>query len=95
MQQVHQKWRTWIAEGLGQGWILDAASGLQAEGRVVNAKKFVTDGPFIEAKEVVGGFSVIQADTIEAAAEHAKGCPILLRGGSVEVRPIWVFNMEK
>jgi hypothetical protein len=47
------------------------------------------DGPFVESKEIVGGFSIIQADTIDAAAELAKSCPALLSGGHVEVRVLW------
>jgi hypothetical protein len=89
MQQQHQKWSVWMAEGLRQGWLLDAGNGLKTEGRVVNPKNVVTDGPFVESKEVVGGFTIVQAETLDAAAELAKGCPILLRGGSVEVRPFW------
>src|SRR5262249_30951515 len=81
MQQMLQKWQTWINEGIRQGWMLDAGDGLKREGRVVNAKKVVSDGPFIEVKEMVGGFSIIQADTLDDAADHAKGCPIFLRGG--------------
>ena len=95
MQQMLQKWQTWIADGLQMGWMLDAGDGLKREGRVVNAKKVVSDGPFIEVKEVVGGFSIVQADTLDAAAELAKGCPIFLRGGSVEVRPLRGLNMGK
>ena len=88
MQQMLQKWNTWIAEGLRQGWMLDAGDGLTKEGRVVNASKVVTDGPFMEAKEIVGGFSIVQADSLDAAAELARGCPGLLVGGRVEVRPL-------
>jgi hypothetical protein len=95
MQQMLQKWQIWITEGVGKGWMVDPGDGLKREGRVVNAKKVVSDGPFVESKEVVGGFSIIQADTLEAAAELAKGCPIFLRGGSVEVRPLQGFNMGK
>src|SRR5262249_34262315 len=95
MQQMLQKWQAWITEGLRQGWMLDAGDGLKREGRVVNAKKVVSDGPFIEIKEVVGGFSIVQADTLDAAAELAKGCPIFQRGGSVEVRPLQGYNMGK
>ena len=95
MQQMLQKWNAWITEGLRQGWMLDAGDGLKQEGRVVNARKVVTDGPFIEIKEVVGGFSIVQADTLDAAAEFAKGCPIFQRGGSVEVRPLQGFTMGK
>jgi hypothetical protein len=95
MQQMLQKWQAWITEGIRQGWMLDAGDGLKKEGRVVNGKKVVSDGPFIEVKEIVGGFSIVQADTLDAAAELAKGCPIFLRGGSVEVRPLQGFNMGK
>ena len=95
MQQMLQKWNAWLTAGLRQSWMLDAGDGLKKEGRVVNAGKVVTDGPFIEVKEVVGGFSIAQADTLEAAAELAKGCPIFQRGGSVEVRPLQGFTMGK
>ncbi len=95
MQQNIQRWQAWMSEGLQKGWLLDAGDGLHKEGRVVNAKKIVSDGPFIEAKEVVGGFSIVQADTLDAAAELAKGCPGLLRGASVEVRPLRGYNMGK
>ena len=95
MQKIHQKWQTWINEGFQKGWMLDAGNGLKTEGRVVNAKKVVTDGPFVEAKDVVGGFSIVQADNLDAAAEHAKGCPILQRGGTVEVRPFWDVSPGK
>ena len=95
MQQMLQKWTTWIAEGLRQGWMLDAGDALKQEGRVVNAKKVVTDGPFVEAKEIVGGFSIVQADSPDAAAELAKGCPVLLRGGTVEVRQMEGFSLTK
>jgi hypothetical protein len=95
MQQHMQKWQTWLGEGLRKGWLLDTGDGLTQDGRVVNAKKVVTDGPFVEAKEIVGGFSIVQADTIDAAAELAKGCPGLLIGGSVEVRALAGFTMNK
>jgi hypothetical protein len=94
MQQHMQKWHTWIAEGFQKGWMLNAGDGLKREGRVVNAKKVVTDGPFVEAKEVVGGFSIVRADSIDAAAELAKGCPGLMLGGTVEVRPLEGFKVN-
>jgi hypothetical protein len=87
-QQNMQKWTDWIALGFQKGWMVDAGDALTPEGRVVNAKKVVTDGPFVESKEILGGFSIVQADTIDEAAELAKGCPVLLTGGRVEVRPL-------
>jgi hypothetical protein len=88
MQASMQKWSDWIAEGYRKGWMENAGDALKSEGRVVNAKKGVTDGPFVESKEIVGGYSVVQAPSIDAAAELAKGCPALLTGGNVEVRPL-------
>ncbi len=95
MQQMMQKWEAWMGEGLQKGWIVDTGDALTQEGRVVTAKKVVTDGPFVESKEIVGGFSIIQADSVDAAAELAKGCPGLLAGGSVEVRALAGFSMKK
>jgi hypothetical protein len=95
MQQVLQKWTDWIGEGLQKGWMLDPGDALKAEGRVVNAKKVVTDGPFVETKDIVGGFSIVQADTLDGAAELAKGCPMLTTGGTVEVRPLEGFSVQK
>jgi hypothetical protein len=86
LQQNMQKWTSWIGEGFQKGWMVDAGDALTEEGRVVNAKKVVTDGPFVESKEIVGGYSVVKADSIDAAAELAKGCPVLITGGMVEVR---------
>jgi len=88
IQQNMQQWGDWIRGALKQGWMVDPGDALTPEGRVVNAKKVVTDGPFVESKECVGGYSVVKADTIDAAAELAKGCPALLTGGKVEVRPM-------
>jgi len=85
MQQSMQKWGKWIGDAMQKGWMLDPGDGLDGEGRVVKGK-VVTDGPFVEAKEMVGGFSIVQADSIDAAAEFAKGCPGLQNGGTVEVR---------
>jgi hypothetical protein len=94
MQQHMQKWHTWLKQGFEKGWLVNPGDGLKKEGRVVNSKKVVTDGPFVEAKEIVGGFTIVQANTLAAAAEIAKGCPCLLTGGKVEVRPLEGFVIE-
>jgi hypothetical protein len=52
----------------------------------------VTDGPFIESKEVLGGYSVIEADTVAEAVDLAKSWPGVDRGlFTIEVRPVVVF----
>jgi hypothetical protein len=88
MQKIMQKWHDWITEAVKKGWMVNPGDALTGEGRVVHANKLVTDGPFVESKEIVGGYSIVKAATIEAAAELAKGCPGLLSGGKVEVRAL-------
>ena len=48
----------------------------------------VTDGPYVEAKDLVAGFIVVEARDLAEAAALAAACPMLEGGGSVEVRPI-------
>ncbi len=95
MQQHMQKWHNWMNEGFQKGWMVNAGDGLKKEGRVVSSTKVVTDGPFVEAKEIVGGFTIVQAESIDAAAEIAKGCPCLLTGGKVEVRPLEGYTIAE
>ena len=94
MQQMLQRWSGWIGEGIQKGWMLDPGDALKREGKVLNANKVVMDGPFVEAKEIVGGFSIVEAASIDAAAELAKGCPCLLTGGKVEVRPLEGYTLK-
>jgi hypothetical protein len=56
-------------------------------------QKIVTDGPYAEAKDVVGGFSLIEANDLAHAVEISKGCPVFEAGGSVEVRAVMQMNM--
>ncbi len=88
MQQVMQKWMAWMKQLGEKGHLRDRGNALEAAGKVVSASgKTVTDGPYAE-KDVVGGYTLIEARDLAQAAELSKGCPILERGGSVEVRPI-------
>ena len=58
-------------------------------GKVVGGKKgAVIDGPYSETKDVIGGYSVIEARDLDDAASIAAGCPIIEAGGLVEVRPV-------
>lgn len=84
MQQAMARWGEWFQK-VGDA-IIDGGDGLLPIGKQVASDATVTDGPFIKAKELVGGYSIVQADTIDQACEIAKGCPVLATGGSVEVR---------
>jgi hypothetical protein len=94
MQVMMQKWHAWISEGFEKGWMVDAGDGLKKEGRVVGRQRVVTDGPFVESKEIVGGFSIVEADSLDDAAALAEGCPSLLVNGTVEVRPLAGFTVK-
>src|SRR5664279_6635590 len=60
-----------------------------ADARVVRHNKMVTNGPFGEIKETIGGFIMVKADSVDEAVEFAKGCPVLQgEGNTVEVRKI-------
>jgi hypothetical protein len=97
-QEILQKWGAWIGQAVQQGWMVDPGDALTHEGRVVNANKVVTDGPFVESKECIGGYSIVQADNIDAAAELASGCPGLLSASRaafrVEVRAFAGFASQ-
>ena len=93
-QQHLQKWVAWMKELGAKGHLKDPGHPLEGGGKVVTGnRKIVTDGPYAEAKDVVGGFTLIEARDLAEAAELSKGCPILEVGGSVEVRPIMQINM--
>ncbi len=93
MQQIMQTWMDWIQGGTEAGWMVDGGTGLKAEGQVVQPDLVVTDGPFAEAKELVGGFSIVQADDLAAATKLAKTSPMIAGGGSVEVREFMNYDI--
>jgi hypothetical protein len=87
-QTTMQKWDEWMKELSANGHIREAGRPLERTGKVVKGKlKIVKDGPYAEAKDLVGGYMVIDARDLTQAVEISKGCPILEGGGSVEVRP--------
>ena len=65
------------------------ALGPQASAKLVR-DGVVTDGPFLETKEALGGYYVVEADDLDAAVEIAKDVPA--RFGFAEVRPVMVFD---
>ncbi len=88
MQQQMQRWVTWLKDLGDKGFVKDPGQPLDRGGKVVSGKqKTVTDGPYAE-KDLVGGYTLIEAKDIDHAAELSLGCPIFLAGGSVEVRPV-------
>ena len=94
IQKTMEKWFGWFKELNANGHIKNPGHPLLPTGKVVVGKqKTVTDGPFAEAKDIISGFTIIEAKDLDQAAELAKGCPIFEVGGSVEVRPVQKLNM--
>ncbi|MCA9644203.1 MAG: transcription initiation protein [Polyangiaceae bacterium] len=83
-----QAFAAWMAELETKGHLVDPGQPLDRAGRVVKGKGLVTDGPFTELKDIVLGFSLIRAESLEQASELAASCPMLQGETSVEVRPI-------
>ncbi|WP_298145742.1 YciI family protein [Flavobacterium sp.] len=83
-----QYWMTWMQD-LGEKGILVGGENLERTGKQVSGKsKVVTDGPFIQDKEMINGYLIINAKDINEAIEIAKGCPIFKENGKVEVRQV-------
>ncbi len=87
--QAHmQKWMQWMGELKEEGKLIGAQP-LVNTGKVISGtKKLVTDGPYMEGKEIVGGYLACKAGSYEEAVAIANNCPILEHDGIVEVREI-------
>lgn len=81
-------WMDWIAGIAAQNKLIDSGRPLLPTGKVVKPNNVITNGPYTEIKETIGGYTLVKAGNYEAAIELAKGCPILEDGGNVEVREI-------
>ena len=85
MEKMYAKFNSWREEFADN--IVDMGGKL-GDGKVVTTEG-ATDGPFVEAKEVVGGFMIVSADSVEEAIKVATHCPgVLTPGASLEVREI-------
>jgi hypothetical protein len=87
---------SWAEELRKSGRAVQGEKLRAGEGRVLRGqggKMAVTDGPFAETKEQLGGFYLINATDLNEAIQVASRIPSS-RTGSIEVRPIWVFNAQ-
>mgnify|MGYP001796983532 CR=1 FL=1 len=89
-KQAHMEvWGEWMGGLKEKGQLLDGLP-LAEDGKVVHQKgELVTNGPFAEGAEMVGGYLIVSANTMDEAVEISKGCPIFdYEGSFVEVREI-------
>lgn len=92
IQASVKQWQDWIGGIAAQGKFV-STSQLGFESRIVKSGSVITDGPFAEVKEIVGGNLIVKAGSIDEAAEMAIGCPIFNYGGHVEVRDMMEINL--
>ena len=89
MQQVFEQWMAWFNRLTEQGKAV-GGNPLQPSGKVVSGKngRTVTDGPFAESKEAIGGYFLLKVKSADEAVAIARECPGLPFGVRVEVRPL-------
>ena len=92
IEEEVKAWQDWMG-GIGaQGKLKNPGEALGFEGKTMHSDGTITDGPYAELKEIVGGFIIVSAESIEEAMQLGRGCPALTSGGKVEVRDIMVFD---
>src|SRR5476651_1974314 len=88
MQSMIKPWQDWMGGLAAQNKLVSSGNRLASDGKVVSPGNVITNGPYVEIKEAIGGYIMIKADSLDEAAELSKGCPIFAANGNVEVRPI-------
>ncbi|WP_227625030.1 YciI family protein [Fimbriimonas ginsengisoli] len=88
MEETIKKYSAWAKRLREEGRLLDAEP-LDRAGRVlVGVDGVITDGPFMETKEMIGGYYIYNAADLEEAVAIGRDCPTLAYGGAIEIRPI-------
>ncbi len=92
VQKQMETWNKWGLKLRERGQLV-ATDRLADARKIVSGKTMVTDGPYAEGKEIVGGYMIIKANNLNEAAEISKDCPIFEHDGTVEVREIVKMEM--
>ena len=90
MQERMQRWRAWFAELEKDGHLVNIGHPLVPTGGAVvrDNKGSVSDGPYAETKDIVAGFSLIEAKDFDEAVKLTQNCPVYADAGIIEVRPV-------
>ncbi len=95
MQQLVQEHMNWVEKLTNEGTFL-GGDGLVPDGMTIQGKDvLVKDGPYAESKEIIGGYYLLQANSLEEVTEIAKECPCHHWGGVTEIRPIMDYESEQ
>lgn len=85
--QMMQRWMDWISGIAAEDKLVTRGNRLQNSGKIVK-NNVVTNGPYTDVKEAIGGYTIIKATSYDDAVEISKACPVLLLDGNVEIREI-------
>ncbi len=88
MQAHMALWGAWMGKLEASGKLVGGAPLTQTEGAVLTPDKLISDGPYAEAKDLVGGYVMVNCADLKEAVALARDCPILLDNGTVEVRVV-------
>ncbi len=88
LQAMMKPWQDWIGNIAAQNKLVSSGNRLSSDGRVVKSESVITNGPYVEMKEAIGGYMIVRAESIDEAAALSMDCPILKVNGNVEVRAI-------
>lgn len=88
-KNIAKKWQDWAGGIAAQGRMSNGGQRLDMTGKVLKPGGVITDGPFVEIREVLGSFIIVKAENLDDATTLAHGCPVLDQNGSVEIRPLF------
>ena len=89
MQRISDEWMAWFKRLMDQGKAV-AGNPLEGTGKLVSGKngRVISDGPFAESKEAIGGYFLLRVASLDEAVAIAQECPGLPYGAKIEVRPV-------
>ncbi|MGL1889638.1 MAG: YciI family protein [Reichenbachiella sp.] len=91
LQAQMGKWFAWSEKMQSQG-ILKGGEALVAKAKRISSDRTVSDGPFVEGKELVGGYFTVSAKDADEVVKIAQDYPDYELGGTVEIREVIVFD---
>lgn len=93
MQESVKQWQDWIGSIAAQGKFVGTTRLSSVGAKIMKPNNIITDGPYMELKEIVGGSLTVKADSMEDAMKLAVGCPVFNYGGSLELREVIPVRM--
>ena len=88
MQAGMAVWEKWVSDVIARDILVSRGNRLSNDGTTIRDGKVITNGPFVETKEILGGYLIIRANSIDEAADIAKSAPIV-GSGSIEIRGLY------